>query len=588
MNQTFHTPTRWDLKSLYPNESGQMLPNEVKEITELIHTLKEETDFILQCEQFINESMLQTLSNVQSRLKKAEYYCYCLASEIEDHSSLDALRGKINTLKNEAQALFLKWQQYIINLPTDKREEWYSFPFVKAFLNEFSKNNFDSFNNETVNHTKNELHHWQSMYAQLIRTLEIELADENTSKYISFSEATHIAMNHDNPTKRTKAFNALTNKLHTEKDSFANALNNIAQLRISQTDALQQEDILADSLSTNGISKKALFTMWQTIDDNSNQFTSFLDSQKKEEEELTWYELMTSKQHSQEKIPFSKAIEDICNSLRAINDEMAQFILHAINNGWVDAEQRHNKPIQGFCAPFFQEGESRISLQYDGTIESARILAHELGHAWHFKQLKDNAALSSSATSFPMSLAECASILFEVNFINHLLTVTDDLHTKNALLHYKIKSSLNYVMSIRGAFIFEQRFYEKSKDRKLTSTEIEELSIQSQKVAYNNHLKQYQPFVWIKYGQFYEPNIPFYNYPYTFGYLLSIGLLTIAKQEGCNFHKKYKQFLGETRKKSVEELVYEHFRIDLCSPAFWQQAVNQIVTDMEEYAELQK
>ena len=67
-----------------------------------------------------------------------------------------------------------------------------------------------------------------------------------------------------------------------------------------------------------------------------------------------------------------------------IDEELAEFARHAIESGWIDAEPRENKPPGGFCAPFFSEKESRISMRYDGSIDSVRVLAHELGHAWHF------------------------------------------------------------------------------------------------------------------------------------------------------------------------------------------------------------
>lgn len=65
----------------------------------------------------------------------------------------------------------------------------------------------------------------------------------------------------------------------------------------------------------------------------------------------------------------------------------------------------------------------------------------------------------------------------------------------------------------------------------------------------------------MKYGHFYEPTIPYYNYPYTFGYLLSLGLLAIAKRDGSEFNLKFKKFLSETGKRPVEELVYHSLLI---------------------------
>uniref|UniRef100_UPI003340C91B M3 family metallopeptidase n=1 Tax=Bacillus cytotoxicus TaxID=580165 RepID=UPI003340C91B len=393
-------------------------------------------------------------------------------------------------------------------------------------------------------------------------------------------------MNHDDSIRRVEAFELLTSKMDKEKDLFATVFNNFARLRLLQSCTLQKDDILSDSLHLNGISRKSLFTMWETIDKNLKNLTSFLNFKKNNIEKLTWHQLMTFQQNEQKKMPFSTAVEEIFNSFKNIDDEIAQFALHAITDGWVDAEPRANKSPGGFCAPFLSEGESRISLQYDGTIESARILAHELGHAWHFKQLKDGPSISFLDERFPMSIAECSSILFELIFVDHLITITSDIEIKQSLLNYKIQSSLNYLMAVRGSFIFEQLFYEKSKDGPLNSIQIEELSIESQKRAYDNSLEEYQPFVWMKYGHFYEPTIPYYNYPYTFGYLLSLGLLAIAKRDGSEFNLKFKKFLSETGKRPVEELVYHYFNIELSNPQFWQQSINQIIRDIEEYIHL--
>ncbi|ENQ3106305.1 Oligoendopeptidase F [Bacillus sp. 491mf] len=586
MNQIPHKPTRWDLQRLYPNECDQTLSNELNEIKILIHYLKEETYSKFNTESFIDKKMLQSFSDVRSRLKKAEYYCYCLMSESKDYSTPTSLHNKITSLKDEAHSLLSDWQKYINKLPAEIQKEWYSLPFVQPFISDLSTNIYTGIEEQVINFTRNELNHWKDMYTQLKNKLEIEFIDDDNKKVVSFSEVNDLAMNHDDPINRMKAFELLTSKLDKEKDLFGTVFNNFARLRLSQNDALQKDDILSDSLHLNGISRKSLFTMWETIDKNFKNLTRFLDFKKNNVEKLTWHQLMTSQQNEQRKMPFSKAVEEIFNSFKIIDDEIAQFALHVITDGWVDAEPRANKPPGGFCAPFLSEGESRISLRYDGTIESARILAHEIGHAWHFKQLKDAPSLSFLKEHFPMSIAECSSILFELIFVDHLITVTSDLEVKQSLLNYKIQSSLNYLMAIRGSFIFEQLFYEESKGGPLSPIQIEELSIESQKRAYGDSLEQYQPFVWIKYGHFYEPNIPFYNYPYTFGYLLSLGLLATAKQDGSEFNSKYKRFLGETEKRPVEELVYDYFNIDLSNPKFWQQSINQIIKDIEEYIHL--
>ncbi|MEZ4547931.1 MAG: hypothetical protein R3B51_09530 [Thermodesulfobacteriota bacterium] len=46
---------------------------------------------------------------------------------------------------------------------------------------------------------------------------------------------------------------------------------------------------------------------------------------------------------------------------------------------------------------------------------------------------------------------------------------------------------------------------------------------------------------------FYIVGVTFYNFPYTFGYLLSRGLFSLFKKEGADFLPKYEKFLRLSR-----------------------------------------
>ncbi len=46
---------------------------------------------------------------------------------------------------------------------------------------------------------------------------------------------------------------------------------------------------------------------------------------------------------------------------------------------------------------------------------------------------------------------------------------------------------------------------------------------------------------------------PFYNFPYTFGYLFSVGIYARAVEEGPAFEPKYLNLLRDTGRMTVEE-----------------------------------
>jgi len=538
MNQMINHPTRWDLERLYPETKDPTFSTEIEIIEQLIGTYKENSDPAI-------------LSRIIQRIEKAEYYFYCLSAEHADEFTAALPHTKINTLKTE----------------------------VRLLLQESNHEKSNFFENQNINFIENELKAWEDMYIQLRNRLEIH----HNNEILSFGKANYLAMNGETHHERLAVFSSLTEALEKEKTVFASVLNQIGRLRNLKSNLLQEKEVLSQSLQANGISKNALLEMWNAIEGNLEKLSSVIAFHKRSKETFTWHDLMTLEENNQVQIPFSIAVENIYEALKDIDEELAQFAQHAIMNGWVDAEPRDNRPPSGFCAPFLSEGESRISLRYDETIDSVRISAHELGHAWHFYVMSNEQSTAFLDDYLPMCMAESASIFFEMVLVDYLVKIAESEELRKSLLSWKIRNSFNYVMAIRASFQFEQTFYEESQKGPLSADELERLSILSQKAAYGNSLTEYQPFVWMKYGQFYTASVPFYNYPYTFGYLLSLGLLEIAKQDGSEFHSKYKKFLCETGKRPVEELVKQYFHIDLADNEFWEKALLQINKDIDEY-----
>ncbi|MDP7989094.1 M3 family metallopeptidase [Bacillus sp. MHSD_36] len=525
-----HEIARWNLDRLYP----------VEDILNPILELKE---------QYYETKDVGILSKLIHAIEKAEYYLYCRSAEEGVSSDLSVLTMTVKDLKREVQQVI---QQ-----------------------SEISNN----INNSLI---KDELNAWENMYIQLRNKLEIE----HDNKQLSFGQANNIAMNSDNEKERLEVFELLTGALHKEKEIFATVLNQIGRLRNTKSNELEDIDILTQSLHANGISENGLLQMWNVAEENLDKLASIVNVYKKEEASITWHELMTVKENNEIHIPFSEAVQNIYDAFENIDKELAEFARNAIENGWVDAEARDNKAPGGFCAPFFSEKESRISIRYDGSIDSVRVLAHELGHAWHFYNMSFEQSTSFLDDYLPMSTAESASIFFETVLLNYLIQTTDCIDMKKSVLSWKIRNCFNYVMAIRASFEFEKNFYEKCKEGPLSADEIEKLSIVAQEKAYENALSQYQLFVWMKYVQFYIADVPFYNYPYTFGYLASFSLLEIAQESKSTFHSKYKKFLRETGKAPVEELMKQHFEIDITSYAFWDKAFRQISKDIDEYLRL--
>jgi oligoendopeptidase F len=110
--------------------------------------------------------------------------------------------------------------------------------------------------------------------------------------------------------------------------------------------------------------------------------------------------------------------------------------------------------------------------------------------------------------------------------------------------------------------------------------------IQAQTDAFEGALSEYHPHFWASKLHFYSTGTPFYNFPYTFGYLFSSGIYARALREGSSFADKYVALLRDTASMSVEDLAHRHLGVDLTKPEFWQSAIDLSIQDAKEFVRL--
>ncbi|CRH75573.1 oligoendopeptidase%2C pepF/M3 family [Chlamydia trachomatis] len=110
--------------------------------------------------------------------------------------------------------------------------------------------------------------------------------------------------------------------------------------------------------------------------------------------------------------------------------------------------------------------------------------------------------------------------------------------------------------------------------------------VDAQKEAYGDALSDYNPTFWASKLHFYITGVPFYNFPYTFGYLFSLGIYANALKEPAGFEEKYIALLKDTGSMKVEDLAEKHLGVDLKTRDFWEEAVNACMEDVEEFMRL--
>ena len=116
--------------------------------------------------------------------------------------------------------------------------------------------------------------------------------------------------------------------------------------------------------------------------------------------------------------------------------------------------------------------------------------------------------------------------------------------------------------------------------------ELNELMETAQREAYNDAIGEAHPLFWASKLHFYLTDVPFYNFPYTFGYLFSAGIYAKALQEGSDFKERYVDLLRDTGRMTVEQLAMKHLGVNVEEMDFWRGCGALTTADVEQFLEM--
>jgi oligoendopeptidase F len=187
---------------------------------------------------------------------------------------------------------------------------------------------------------------------------------------------------------------------------------------------------------------------------------------------------------------------------------------------------------------------------------------------------------------YPMTLAETASTFAEQLVIDAVL---DDprapAEQRALLLDSRMQDAATFLLNIPMRFHFEKALYEERAAGELPVTRMKELMLAAQRRSYGDALAEDEldPWFWASKLHFYITGLSFYNFPYTFGYLFSLGIFARAKREGPAFLPRYEELLRRTGSDTAEGVAREALGVDLEKPDFWNASIDLIDGDLERW-----
>ncbi|CAG9623569.1 M3 family oligoendopeptidase [Sutcliffiella rhizosphaerae] len=582
MNQTTYSQV-WNLETIFQSGLETKQPSEfIEAISEDLTILEKRLSNIGTCEKHDIERLLTLLANIKIRLSQATSYVTCLSAQGNRNPEALVHRGKTSELSARYESLLLQIKR---KLEKVNAAELNTFPFI---VSEWQNDLNSVTNSDEIMGMINALsvdgfHAWGQMYQSFIGKMKIHMDINGRIKEFSVRQIINFR-SHSNEQVRKQAHDALEKQCEVHEDFFAQILNHITGFRIT----LYNETILYDSLKRNRLTKDSLDAMWQAVRTTEPiSFVEYLNQKAilQGHEKMKAYNFWAPDTDKEQTYTFEEAAEFLIENARKFGPELEQFTRNAFENGWIEAENRLGKHPIEFCASFPYTKESRVFLTYDGSITNVLTLAHELGHAFHNHAMKGENGLNRQ---YPLCIAETSSTFYEMVILEAALEKAVSEKDKLFLLNEKLKRSVMNFMNIHSRYIFEERVYAERAKGMVSTERINEIMSESLNESYYGTLDNPSVRSWIWTPHFYLTKTPFYNYPYTFGYLLASSLHAKYKETGLLFEEKYIRLLRDSGKMSIEDLVRKHLGGDITKASFWEKGMEICTNEAKEYIRLSR
>lgn len=584
----------WDLESIFPGGSEsveyqaylQQLDEDIKEAFKMVSGKSN-----YNTREWI--ALVDKVQDLAKRTRHATAFSGCLTAQNVADQKAKLLGGQVRSLGAGLASVLTYLDKHILAMPEEqwqqllKCDDLAELRFNLEERRRRAKEKLSTEQEALVNDLSVDGYHaWSNLYDTVVGRMTIPIEEDGKTVNLSPGQAAN-KMTSPNRELREHIMERWEEAWAKDADYCALALNHLSGFRLNLYRHRGWDNVHTEPLDINRMKSETLDAMWGTINKNKDRLVKYLDRKKEllGVEKLSWHDMDAplGLGKSGSKMTYDEAADFIVAQFERFNPDMAAFTRNCFDKGWVESEDRPGKRPGAFCTTFPDKKESRVFMTFSGSMNNVSTLAHELGHAYHQSVMNE---LPPFAMQYAMNVAETASTFAEVTVADAAIANAKDQDEKLSLISDKLQRTSTLLMNIHARFIFETNLYETRKKGLVSKDKINEIMVEAQKEAFAGTLGTYHPHFWASKLHFYITTTPFYNFPYTFGFLFATGVYAKALAEGPTFAQKYDNLLRDTGRMMVEDLAMKHLGVDLTKPEFWQGAIDVSLAELDEFLEL--
>lgn len=576
----------WDLASYFPAFDGPEMRRFKADLRADLDALLSEASDTAPLEpdnQEAWERIVLSFEDVVTRLRHLGSYISCITSADANNEDFAAEEGALSLLDAQMSKVLVELQRGFKSPSDDVFDAFTSRPALRDARYRISRIREQS--RYTMSTEKEHLtsdlgvdgiEAWGRLYDRMSGKLTFEMAyPDGRREQVPMSQRRAL-MEHPDRRVRRAAFEGGNETWASIETVPAAALNAIGGTRLTLYRHRGVDHYLDRALFQAAISRETLDAMFEAVFSEIDTARNILAYKARlmGGDSLGWYDLSAPLTvQDQDEPSWEDARTLVHRAFAAGYPALSDYTTEAFKKKWIDWSPRPGKRPGAFCTGSPLTKESRVYMTYNDNMGDVLTLAHELGHAFHGHLMRTERTLNRA---YPMTLAESASTFGEMLLMRGLMEEPGiSAETRAFLLNLEASDGATYLLDIPVRFEFEKAFHEERAAGEVGVGRLKDLMVETQRRVLGDVLDPEggDPYFWASKLHFYITDTTFYNFPYTFGYLLSRGLFAQFEQEGPDFLPKYEQYLKMTGSDTAENVVRQCTGLELTDPAFWSAAI---------------
>ena len=343
---------------------------------------------------------------------------------------------------------------------------------------------------------------------------------------------------------------------------YSKHINSISEMYLSRVKARcissklrHYQSSLDAGVQADDASIKVYETLIDAVNKNLNLNYEYMNVKKKllKLDEIHVYDVYANPlEEKNSEVSYNEGKQIVLNSLAIMGKDYTDKIKFALDNRWIDVNERPNKMSGGYSMGIHTV-HPYILLNYVNSSRDVSTLAHELGHTMHSYYASKNQNIINA--NYTIMVAEVASTVNEIILANYLINKEKDNRKKAALINEQLDT-------IRATLFRQVMFSEFEMDVHKKIENNESLTSEDLNNIYYSLVKKYFgknvviddaiKYEWARVPHFYRC---FYVYKYATGIISAIAIATKILENEPNYVKRYIEMLSKGGKEGSLDLL---------------------------------